>query len=38
VLGKGTSDRPNYTTGKTDNLVNYRGGNYSAIFVQEYDL
>jgi Icc-related predicted phosphoesterase len=38
VLGKGSTDRTNYATGKTDNLVNYRGGNYSAIFVQEYDL
>jgi Icc-related predicted phosphoesterase len=36
ILDKGASDRTNLTTGLTDNLVNYRGGNYSAIFVQEY--
>lgn len=36
VLDKGDSERMNFVTKKLDGLVNYRGGNYAAIYVQEY--
>ena len=36
VLGKGESERMNYVSKQMDNLANYRGGNYAAIYVQEY--
>lgn len=36
VLGKGTKERPNYTSLKMDDLSNYQGGTYAAIFIQEY--
>ena len=36
VLDKGQSERMNFVTMKMDRYSNYRGGNYSAIFIQEY--
>ena len=36
VLDKGESERMNFVTKKMDNFKNYQGGNYKAIFVQEY--
>ena len=36
VLDKGQSERMNFITMKMDRYSNYRGGNYSAIFIQEY--
>ena len=36
VLDKGQSDRMNFVTKKMDHFRNYQGGNYKAIFVQEY--
>ena len=36
VLDKGQSDRMNFVTKKMDHFRNYKGGNYKAIFVQEY--
>lgn len=36
VLDKGESDRMNFVTKKMDHFRNYQGGNYKAIFVQEY--
>lgn len=36
VLDKGESDRMNFMTKKMDHFRNYQGGNYKAIFVQEY--
>ena len=36
VLDKGQSDRMNFITKKMDHFRNYQGGNYKAIFVQEY--
>lgn len=36
ILGKGSGNRINYTTGQPDHLNNYKGGKHSAIFVQEY--
>jgi hypothetical protein len=36
ILDKGVSDRMNFTTKQLDRFDKYRGGNYSAIFVQEY--
>ena len=36
VLGKGESERMNFVSKKMDSLANYRGGNYAAIYVQEY--
>lgn len=36
VLGKGQSERMNFVTKKMDHFKNYLGGNYKAIFVQEY--
>jgi hypothetical protein len=36
VLDKGTSERMNFVSKQMDSLANYRGGNYAAIYVQEY--
>ena len=36
VLDKGETERMNFITKKLDRYSNYRGGNYAAIFVQEY--
>ena len=36
VLDKGMSERMNFVTKKMDHFRNYEGGNYKAIFVQEY--
>ena len=36
ILDKGESDRMNFVSKQLDRFNNYRGGNYSAIFVQEY--
>lgn len=36
VLDKGESERMNFVTKKMDHFRNYQGGNYKAIFVQEY--
>ena len=36
VLDKGESERMNFVTKKMDHFRNYQGGNYRAIFVQEY--
>ena len=36
VLDKGVSERMNFVTKKMDHFRNYQGGNYKAIFVQEY--
>ena len=36
VLDKGESERMNFVSKKMDNLTNYRGGNYAAVYVQEY--
>ena len=36
VLDKGETDRMNFVTKKMDRFRNYEGGNYRAIFVQEY--
>ena len=36
ILDKGESDRMNFVTKQLDRFNHYRGGNYSAIFVQEY--
>lgn len=36
VLDKGQSERMNFVTMKMDRYSNYRGGNYAAIFIQEY--
>ena len=36
VLDKGESERMNFVTLKMDHFRNYQGGNYNAIFVQEY--
>lgn len=36
VLDKGESERMNFVTKKKDHFRNYQGGNYRAIFVQEY--
>lgn len=36
VLDKGESERMNFVTKKMDRYSNYRGGNYAAVFVQEY--
>lgn len=36
VLDKGESERMNFVSKKMDSLSNYRGGNYAAIYVQEY--
>lgn len=36
VLDKGETERMNFVTKKMDRYTNYRGGNYAAIFVQEY--
>jgi hypothetical protein len=36
VLDKGDSERMNFMSKHMDSLENYRGGNYAAIYVQEY--
>lgn len=36
VLDKGVSERMNFITNKMDHFRNYEGGNFRAIFVQEY--
>lgn len=36
VLDKGQNERMNFITKKMDNYKNYKGGNYSSVFVQEY--
>ena len=36
VLDKGESERMNFVTKKMDHFRNYQGGNYKAIFIQEY--
>lgn len=36
ILSQGINSRTNYVNGQQDDLNNYKGGNYSAIFVQEY--
>ncbi len=36
ILGQGSTNRINYATGQLDSVNNYKGGEYSAIFVQEY--
>lgn len=36
VLDKGESARMNFVSKQMDSLANYRGGNYAAIYVQEY--
>lgn len=36
VLDKGESERMNFVSKQMDNLTNYRGGNYAAVYVQEY--
>lgn len=36
VLDKGESERMNFITKKMDHFRNYEGGNYRAIFIQEY--
>ena len=36
VLDKGESERMNFITKKMDHFRNYEGGNYRAIFVQEF--
>ena len=36
VLDKGQSERMNFVSKKMDRYSNYRGGNYAAIFIQEY--
>ena len=36
ILDKGENERMNFITKQMDRYSNYRGGNYAAIFVQEY--
>ena len=36
VLDKGDSERMNFISKKMDRYLNYRNGNYAAVFVQEY--
>lgn len=36
VLDKGDSERMNFVSKKMDHYRNYKGGNYSCVFVQEY--
>lgn len=36
VLDKGEPERMNFISKKMDRYVNYRNGNYAAVFVQEY--
>ena len=36
VLDKGHPERMNFVSKKMDRYSNYRGGNYAAIFIQEY--
>lgn len=36
VLDKGDTERMNFVSKKMDRYINYRNGNYAAVFVQEY--
>ena len=36
VLDKGDTERMNFISKKMDRYINYRNGNYAAVFVQEY--